>query len=70
MRRDVAILGESVLAAKRMIGEQKDRSLTVDTPVPYRIGDLVKTSLVAMIAVTRNPHVRAIPVPISSMPGR
>jgi DNA helicase HerA-like ATPase len=39
---DVAILGESVLAAKRMIGEQKDRSLTVDTPVPYRIGDLVK----------------------------
>jgi DNA helicase HerA-like ATPase len=39
---DVAILGESVLAAKRMLGEQKDRSLTVDTPVPYRIGDLVK----------------------------
>ena len=39
---DVAILGESVLAAKRMVGEQKDRALTVDTPVPYRIGDLAK----------------------------
>ncbi|HXV25725.1 MAG TPA: DUF87 domain-containing protein [Alphaproteobacteria bacterium] len=39
---DIAILSESVLAAKRMIGEQKERSLTVDTPIPYRIGDLVK----------------------------
>jgi DNA helicase HerA-like ATPase len=39
---DIAILGESVLAAKRMVGEQKDRALTVDTPVPYRMGDLAK----------------------------
>jgi DNA helicase HerA-like ATPase len=39
---DVAILGEAVLAAKRMIGDQKERSLTVDTPVPYRLGDVVK----------------------------
>lgn len=39
---DIAILGECVLAAKRMWGNQKDRSVTVDTPVPYRLGDLVK----------------------------
>ncbi|MCI0430881.1 MAG: DUF87 domain-containing protein [Rhodospirillales bacterium] len=39
---DVAILGECVLAAKRMWGDQKDRAVTVDTPAPYRLGDLVK----------------------------
>ncbi len=39
---DVAILGECMLAAKRMWGDQKDRAVTVDTPVPYRLGDLVK----------------------------
>jgi DNA helicase HerA-like ATPase len=39
---DIGILNECVLAAKRMWGDQKDRTVTVDMPVPYRLGDLTK----------------------------
>jgi DNA helicase HerA-like ATPase len=39
---DISILNECVLAAKRMWGDQKDRTVTVDMPVPYRLGDLTK----------------------------
>jgi DNA helicase HerA-like ATPase len=39
---DISILNECVLSAKRMWGDQKDRTVTVDMPVPYRLGDLTK----------------------------
>lgn len=41
----IAILRDAILHAKRMhAGDQADAGLiTVDTPVPYRLGDLIKT---------------------------
>ena len=41
----IAILRDAVLQAKRLhAGDQADTGLiTVDTPVPYRLGDLIKT---------------------------
>ncbi len=41
----IAILRDAILQAKRLhAGDQADNGLiTVDTPVPYRLGDLIKT---------------------------